>query len=85
MLASVYRSFAMHDPPGDQPRPHRQRLFDGVKLFAATKFADRQILGETVTNWIAANQQLTVADVVVTQSSDAEFHCVTICVFYRLP
>ena len=57
--------------------------FNGVKIFSATMFAMRQQLGETVTAWIEANPQLEVIDVVVTQSSDAAFHCISISVFYR--
>lgn len=59
--------------------------FNGVKIFSATMAAPRAQLGETVTEWIAAHPQLVITDVVVTQSSDAEFHCVAISVFYREP
>lgn len=45
-------------------------------------FAVRQRLGETVTQWLAEHPDLNVIDVVVTQSSDAAFHCLTISVFY---
>jgi hypothetical protein len=56
--------------------------FNGVKVFSATMFALREQLGETVTAWMAANPQLTVTEFVVTQSSDSQFHCVAITVFY---
>jgi hypothetical protein len=56
--------------------------FNGVKVFSATMFAPREQLGETVTAWMAANSQLIVTEFVVTQSSDSQFHCVTITVFY---
>jgi hypothetical protein len=56
--------------------------FNGVKVFSATMFAPREQLGETVTAWMAANPQLTVTEFVVTQSSDSQFHCVAITVFY---
>lgn len=61
--------------------------FNGVKVFSATMFAARDQLGETVTAWLAAHPHLTVTDFVVTQSSDSQFHCVAITVFYweRLP
>ena len=36
-------------------------------------------------DWIAANGHLKVTEMVVTQSSDAAFHCVTITVFYWEP
>lgn len=62
-------------------------MFNGVKVFSATMFAPREQLGETVTQWMAANPQLTVTEFVVTQSSDSQFHCVAITVFYweKLP
>jgi hypothetical protein len=46
--------------------------------------ADRVRLGETVTSWLARTG-LEVDDIVVTQSSDASFHCIAITVFYRDP
>ncbi len=45
-------------------------------------FAPREQLGEAVTDWMAHNPQLTVTEFVVTQSSDSQFHCVAITVFY---
>lgn len=57
--------------------------FNGVKIFSATMFADRGVLGDKVTTWIASNSHRKVTDIVVTQSSDAEFHCISISVFYN--
>jgi len=57
-------------------------VFNGVKIFSATMFAPREQLGETVTAWMAGNPQLTVTEFVVTQSSDSQFHCIAITVFY---
>ena len=57
--------------------------FNGVKVFSATMFPDRERLGEKVTDWMAANPQLAVVEIVVSQSSDASFHCVALTVFYR--
>jgi hypothetical protein len=56
--------------------------FNGVKVFSATMVADRDQLGEKVTNWINANTEKKVTDLVVTQSSDEAFHCIAITVFY---
>jgi hypothetical protein len=56
--------------------------FNGVKVFSATMVADRDQLGEKVTNWMAANQAKKVTDIVITQSSDEAFHCIAITVFY---
>lgn len=58
-------------------------MFTGVKVFSATKAKERDELGTVLTNWIAANPQFEILDRVVTQSSDREFHCLTITVFFR--
>ena len=54
----------------------------GVKVFAATKAREREFLGETVTAWIRTHPECEVFDKVVTQSSDREFHCIAITLFY---
>ncbi len=51
-------------------------------VFSATMVADRDQLGEKVSDWMARNSQLKVTDIVVTQSSDEAFHCIAITVFY---
>ena len=56
--------------------------FNGVKVFSATMVADRDQLGEKVTDWMAKNQGKKVTDIVITQSSDEAFHCIAITVFY---
>lgn len=56
--------------------------FDGVKVFSATKAREREGLGERITQWMEDNRDLEIVDTVVTQSSDREFHCLTITVFY---
>jgi hypothetical protein len=57
--------------------------FNGVKVFSATKAREREDLGNQVTIWLKANPGLEIVDKIVTQSSDNEFHCLTITVFYR--
>lgn len=57
--------------------------FTGVKVFSATKAREREELGENVTRWMANNPGVRVMDKIVTQSSDREFHCLTITLFYR--
>lgn len=57
--------------------------FTGVKVFSATKAKEREELGENVTRWLRSNAGVEVVDRVVTQSSDDEFHCLTIVIFYR--
>ncbi|HLU66265.1 MAG TPA: hypothetical protein VKZ63_08305 [Kofleriaceae bacterium] len=61
------------------------RSFNGVKVFSATMVAERERLGEKVTEWINAHPQIEVRDMVVTQSSDEAFHCLAITVFYWEP
>ncbi len=57
--------------------------FTGVKVFSATKAREREDLGEQVTNWIRMNPNARIIDKIVTQSSDREFHCLTITIFYE--
>jgi hypothetical protein len=57
--------------------------FTGVKVFSATKAKERDELGETITRWLRANADLEVVDRVIRQSSDDEFHCLTIILFYK--
>ena len=55
----------------------------GVKVFSATKAKEREALGDAITEWIRGNPQMEIIDKIVTQSSDSEFHCLTITLFYR--
>jgi hypothetical protein len=57
--------------------------FTGVKVFSATKAREREELGETITRWLRSNADVDVVDRTITQSSDDEFHCLTIVLFYR--
>jgi hypothetical protein len=61
----------------------RAMQFTGVKVFSATKAKEREELGESVTRWLRSNAGEEVVDRVVAQSSDDEFHCLTIVLFYR--
>jgi hypothetical protein len=47
--------------------------------------AQRATLGEVVTSWITTHPQNTVTEFVVTQSSDSQFHCITVTVLYAQP
>jgi hypothetical protein len=57
--------------------------FDGVKVFSATMFDHRDKLGDVVTDWLRSNPQCQPVEFVVSQSSDSEYHCLAITVFYR--
>ena len=55
----------------------------GVKVFSATKAKEREALGEAITEWIRSHPGMEIIDKIVTQSSDSEFHCLTITLFYK--
>ncbi len=57
--------------------------FTGVRVFSATMVAQRERLGDQVTEWLLSMPHIDVVDVAITQSSDAKFHCIAITVFYR--
>jgi len=59
--------------------------YSGVKVFSATKAKDREELGDRITQWLTEHPAVEVVDTTVTQSSDREFHCLTITVFYKEP
>src|SRR4051812_11852501 len=63
--------------------PGRGGMFTGVKVFSATKAKEREDLGEQVTRWLRANADLEIVDRTVIQSSDNEFHCLTVVLFYK--
>ncbi|MCG3173460.1 MAG: hypothetical protein GMKNLPBB_01657 [Myxococcota bacterium] len=56
--------------------------FNGVKVFSATLARDRESLGENITRWLQ-DSGAQVVDKIVVQSSDREFHCLSIILFYR--
>ncbi len=59
-------------------------MFDGVKVFSATKQKERDELGDTVTRWLNEHRhEVEIVDKVVSQSSDNEYHCLTITLFYK--
>jgi hypothetical protein len=55
----------------------------GIMVFTATKAKEREGLGDRVTEWIRAVPPKEILDLKVTQSSDEEFHCLTITVFFQ--
>lgn len=57
--------------------------FNGAKVFSATKAREREDLGAKLTQWIRDNPEAEIVDKIITQSSDNEFHCLTITIFYR--
>ncbi len=58
--------------------------YSGVKVFSATKARERELIGDRINEWLDDNiRQIEIVDTTVTQSSDHEFHCLTITIFYR--
>ena len=57
--------------------------FTGCKVFSATKAREREEISDRINEWLQTNRNLDIVDTVVTQSSDREFHCLTITLFYR--
>ena len=55
--------------------------FTAMKVFSATKAKDRENLGNKITLWLREND-VKIVDKIVTQSSDREFHCLTISLFF---
>jgi hypothetical protein len=59
--------------------------YNAVKVFSATKAKEREELGELVTRWLSANPGIEIVDHKVMQSSDNEYHCLTVIIFYNKP
>jgi folate-dependent tRNA-U54 methylase TrmFO/GidA len=57
--------------------------FTGLKVFSTTLARDREALSERITGWLREHPQFEVVDREVRQSSDKEFHCLSILLFYR--
>ncbi|HPM78626.1 MAG TPA: hypothetical protein PK961_16165 [bacterium] len=59
--------------------------FNSVKVFSATKAKEREEMGELITRWLRSNPDIEIANVEVRQSSDSEYHCLSIVIFYNKP
>ena len=57
--------------------------FTGMKVFSTTLARDREAMSENINKWLRENPQVEVVDKTVTQSSDKEFHCLSITLFYK--
>ena len=57
--------------------------FTGCKVFSATLARDRDAMSDTINNWLGKHPELEVVDKTVTLSSDKQFHCLTIILFFR--
>lgn len=57
------------------------KSFSAVKVFSTTLHRDRDTMGDRITQWLREHPELTPVGTEVTQSSDHEFHCLTVTVF----
>jgi len=61
--------------------------FNGVKIFSASLYALRENLGVEVTRWLEEARRtrpdFSVVDIVIRQSSDRAYHCLSIVLFFR--
>ena len=57
--------------------------YNGIKVFSATKAKEREGLGEVITRWIHDNPDMEIIETRTLQSSDNEFHCLTIIIFFK--
>ena len=75
------------DREGQMEKKSHESAFNGVKVFAATMMEPRQMLGEKVTQWIEEARRtkpgFELVDIVVSQSSDEAFHCISMVLFFQ--
>jgi hypothetical protein len=64
-------------------QPVSSSVFDGLKIFSATMTRDRAQLGERISTWLEDHPDYEIVDTVVTQSSDRQYHCIAITLFWR--
>ena len=57
--------------------------FTGCKVFSATLARDREAMSETINGWLEKHPGLDIVDKTVTLSSDKQFHCLSITLFFR--
>jgi folate-dependent tRNA-U54 methylase TrmFO/GidA len=57
--------------------------FTSCKVFTTTLARDREAMSERINAWLADHPELTVVDREVRLSSDRQFHCLSIILFFR--
>lgn len=57
--------------------------YDGLKVVSVTTPKRRAQLGDELTAWLHAHPDRRPVHVIVRQSSDSRYHCVSILVFWR--
>lgn len=68
---------------GRDERAGERVSFTGVKVFSTTLARDREGMGEAIGRWLREHPEVRIVDREVTLSSDREFHCLSITLFYR--
>lgn len=53
-----------------------------IKVFSATMVREREELAGQIMSWMRA-EHVTIEQLIVTQSSDARFHCLTVTAVYQ--
>jgi len=61
----------------------KMQHFNGAKVFSATLARNREELGDKISAWLKDHPFCDVVDMRVVQSSDREFHCISIVLFYN--
>lgn len=80
-LADALRAIKSLSLAGAEPPAGRADPFTHVKVFSATKARERDELGAVITRWLSDHPGLRVTGREVRQSSDSEFHCLSITLF----
>ena len=57
--------------------------FSAVKVFSSTLARDREVMGERISQWLREHPELTPVETEVTQTSDREYHCLTVTLFLQ--
>ena len=57
--------------------------YEGIKVVSVTTPTRRAQLGDELTAWLQAHPNRAPVHVMVRQSSDTRYHCISILVFWR--
>jgi len=58
-------------------------MFSGCEVFSSTMHRDRDAMGQKITAWLESHPDLEIVARDVLQSSDSQYHCVTIVLWHR--
>jgi len=57
--------------------------FTSCKVFSTTLARDREAMSDNINRWLKEHPDIEVVDKVVRLSSDRQFHCLSIVLFFR--